>query len=93
MHANNCGNKMVDFCRENNFYILIGGLGDDRTQGGTTCRNVSCIDYFVCNVNRFEFCCNLYVDEVFPLLSDVHSPISLKVCFKSIINANHYSKN
>ena len=88
MHANNYGYKMVDFCRENSFYILNGRLGDDRTQGGTTCRNVRCIDYFICNVNMFDFCCNLYVDEFCPLLSDIHSPISLKICFKTIINAN-----
>ena len=36
----------------------------------------------------FDFCCNLYLDEFFPLLSDVHNLFSLKICFKTIINAN-----
>ena len=85
-HTNNYGYKMIEFCRENSFFILNGRLGDDKTLGNTTCRHVSCIDYFVCNVNMFDFCCNLSVDEFCPLLSDVHRPISLKFRIKTDIN-------
>ena len=77
---------MIEFCRENSFYILNGRLGDDKTLGNTTCRHVSCIDYFVCNVNMFDFCCDLSVDEFCPLLSDVNRPISLKFRIKTDIN-------
>ena len=46
-YSNNYGYKMIEFCKENNFYILNGRLGYDNCVGDTTCRGISCIDYFI----------------------------------------------
>ena len=62
MHADNYGKKMFFFLyfvgKIDSTSFKNGRLGDDKTHGSTTCRNVSCIDYFVCNVdlNIFVFC-------------------------------------
>ena len=80
--SNNYGYKMIEFCKENNFYILNGRLGYDKSVGGTTCRGISCIDYFLSNVSIFNYCSNLCVEEFCPLLSDVHNPVSLKLALK-----------
>lgn len=80
--SNNYGYKMIEFCKENNFFILNGRLGYDKSVGGTTCRGVSCIDYFLSNVSVFNYCRNLCVEEFCPLLSDVHNPVSLKLSLK-----------
>ena len=80
--SNNYGYKMIEFCKENNFYILNGRSGYDKSVGGTTCRGISCIDYFLSNVSIFNYCSNFCVEQFCPLLSDVHNPVSLKLVLK-----------
>ena len=80
--SNKYGYKMIQFCKENIFYILNGRLGYDKSVGGTTCRGISCIDYFLSNVSIFNYCSNFCVEEFCPLLSDVHKPVSLKLVLK-----------
>lgn len=81
--SNNYGYKLINFCKRNNMFILNGRFGEDKLHGHTTCRNSSCIDYFISNVLMFEHLCNLYVDAFCPLLSDVHNPLVLKMQLKT----------
>lgn len=81
--SNNYGYKLIIFCKRNNWYILNGRLGEDKLYGNTTCRNSSCIDYFISNVNMFEYSHTLFVDNFCPLLSDVHNPILFKMRLKT----------
>lgn len=67
----------------NNMFILNGRLGEDKKYGYVTCRNSSCIDYFISNVSMFEYLRNLYVDDFCPLLSDVHNPLVLQMHSKT----------
>lgn len=80
--SNNYGYKLIDFCKRNNFYILNGRLGKEHQYGRTTCRNASCIDYFISNNSMFEYLYDMSVDDFCPLLSDVHNPVLLTLSFK-----------
>lgn len=81
--SNNYGYKLIDFCKYNDFFILNGRMGKDQMHGSFTCRNASCVDYFVSNLNMFDFLGDMSVDEFCPLLSDVHNPIKLTVQIRS----------
>ena len=80
--TNNYGYKLINFCKNNSLYILNGRLGRDKNQGKVTCRNVSCVDYFISNVNLLPCIVDMFVDNFCPLLSDVHNPVTLKCSFK-----------
>ena len=90
--SNNYGYKLINFCKRNNMFILNGRLGEDKVHGHTTCRNSSCIDYFISNVYMFEYLRNLYVDDFCPLLSDVHNPLVIKMQLKPKTTETSLSK-
>ena len=74
---NNYGYKMVEFCIDNNMYIL-NGRGDINSCR-TTCKNVSTIDYFLSSPNIIPLLQTLYVHEFCHLLSDLHNAVSLDI--------------
>ena len=76
-NTNNFGYKLIDFCKSNNLYILNGRTASDKDIGICTCKNSSTIDYFLSSANIFCIIHDFFVDEFNPLLSDVHSPVSL----------------
>ena len=76
---NNYGNKLIDFCNNNNFIILNGRCGHDKNIGKVTCKGVSLVDYVLMysesklNIKDFE------VKDFSVLLSDVHNPVCLTI--------------
>ena len=75
--VNNYGYKMVEFCIDNNMYILNGRGNIDSCR--TTCKNVSTIDYFLSSPNIIPLLQTLYVHEFCHLLSDLHNAVSLDI--------------
>ena len=80
-NTNNYGYKLIDFCKSNSLYLLNGRLGRDQLVGKNTCRNASCIDYFISSVNMFPCVKDLFVDDFCMLLSDVHNPVTLRLSY------------
>jgi hypothetical protein len=81
--VNNYGKIFIDFLQMNYLYILNGRTKGDQT-GKTTCKGVSCVDYFVCSSNMFNCVDTLEVKEFCPLMSDVHNAISISFNFTHI---------
>ena len=46
-HVNNFGYKLVEFCKNNDLYLVNGRVGSDKAVGGLTCKNSSTADYVV----------------------------------------------
>ena len=72
---NNFGRLFLDFCKQLNLFILNGRIGDDKSVGETTCKNVSVIDYCVANTMFLSIVSNFRVLPFSSILSDVHNPI------------------
>ena len=83
--VNSYGRKLLDFCKNNNMYVLNGRVDKDRI-GKVTCKNISVVDYAIssasslCKINGFE------VLEFCNLFSDVHSPLCLCLSAKGDIS-------
>ena len=76
---NNFGRLFLDFCKQLNLFILNGRIGDDKSVGETTCKNVSVIDYCVANTMFLSIVSNFRVLPFSSILSDVHNPIYVHV--------------
>lgn len=59
---NGYGEKMLDCCKGNNFFILHGRLGDDKGEGRVTCKGVGTVDYCICTSSLLEYCTNFSSD-------------------------------
>ena len=71
-------------------YILNGRTEGDNSPGACTCKNVSCIDYFMCSRNVLPVVKCLKVHIFCSLLSDAHNPVSLELNLNVLIqNANN----
>ena len=75
---NKFGKLLLEFCKENNFFILNGRLTGDEN-GNFTCKGSSVVDYCICNVQFLEHFCSLNVIDFCKLFSDAHSPLSLSL--------------
>ena len=71
--VNNYGYRMVEFCKDNNLYILNGRSNEDSSK--TMCKNVSTIDYFLSSPNLLPLLQTLYIHDFCPLLSDSHNAV------------------
>ena len=85
----NYGNKLIDFCKNNNFVILNGRCGTDKNIGNTTCKNSSVVDYVLMYTEMQLYVKNFYVNEFSVLLSDVHCPISVIIENKRVLDPYH----
>ena len=79
--VNNYGYKLVDFCKCFSLFILNGRMEGDLPQGKSTCKNASCIDYFIGNVHMLNLVICLNVLDYCSLLSDSHNPVCLELNF------------
>ena len=75
--VNNSGHRLLELCKLNEIIIVNGRLGSDKFKGDFTCKGVSVIDYVLVSVDLLKCITDFEVDLFDPLLSDVHSPISL----------------
>ena len=81
---NRYGTLLLEFCKGNNFFILNGRLDGDK-HGNYTCKNVSVVDYCICNASFVNIFVTLKVLEFLKLFSDVYCPfINLFKCFKKL---------
>lgn len=78
------GYQLVEFCKNNNIFILNGRLKPDSSTPKLTCKDSSTVDYFLSTANMFEFIQSLEVFEFNSLFSDVHCPVSLAINIRDV---------
>ena len=79
---NNNGSKLIDMCKNNNFFMLNGRYGGDRGLGKYTFRQTSVIDYTLVTLDIFSLLRNFDVLETDPIFSDGHCILSCVLsCF------------
>ena len=91
--VNNYGYRMVDFCKNNNMYIVNGRGGANSSLA--TCKNISTVDYFLASANLFQMLHDLSVHKFSSLFSDSHNPVSLsiKLDFTKDVYVANYSEH
>lgn len=78
---------LLDFCKGNNFFILNERLDGDK-HGNYAYKNVSVVDYCICNARFVNIFVTLKVLEFSKLFSDVHCPLSICLNVKTNCLAN-----
>ena len=66
---------MIELCKNNNFFIVNGRLGNDNLK--FTCKDRSCVDYYVSTAYVFDLVYNFSIEHFEPWFSDSHCPISM----------------
>lgn len=77
--TNAYGHKMLELCKNNNFFILNGRLENDTFNLKFTCKDRSCNDYFVSTAYVFDIIHSFSIENFEPLFSDSHCPIALSL--------------
>ena len=75
--TNSYGRKMIEFCKNNNIFILNGRLGNDTSKSKFTCKNSSCVDYIVSTAYVLDKIDFFSVEDFEPLFSDSHCSVIL----------------
>lgn len=70
---------MVDFCINNNMFILNGRYGDDKSIGALTCKSSSTVDYVICSVHLFSMLSKFKILDFCNLFSDAHNPLTVSI--------------
>ncbi|MCG8049047.1 MAG: reverse transcriptase family protein [Candidatus Thiodiazotropha endolucinida] len=76
---NSYGYNLLEFCKNNNLFILNGRIGLEHKRPSLTCKNSSTIDYFLSTANVLPCITDFKVHEFSPLFSDAHCPITLTI--------------
>lgn len=87
--VNSYGYNMLEFCKNNDLFILNGRIGNERTQPHLTCKNSSTVDYFISSAHVLPNVQDFYVHDFSPLYSDVHCPITLFLNIEIPNETNH----
>lgn len=82
--TNNFGYKLIDFCVNNNLYIVNSRVGNDKGVGAFTCKNRSTVDYVLSSRELFNILMKFDILDFCALFSDVHNPISF--CISTVQN-------
>ena len=53
-NTNTYGYNMLEFCKNNNLFILKGRIGTDYNSPKQTCKEKSIVDYFLSSANNFD---------------------------------------
>ncbi|CAG2238601.1 unnamed protein product [Mytilus edulis] len=77
--VNTYGRKLIQFCKNNNMYILNGRVGKDRVLGKPTSRSISVVDYILCTANILCKVDDFEVSDFCNLFSDIHAPLCLSL--------------
>ena len=75
--VNSYGYNLLEFCKNNNIFILNGRFENDLSQPSLTCKNSSTVDYFLSTANVMPNVDTLNVCEFSSLFSDAHCPVAL----------------
>lgn len=90
--TNNYGYKLIDFCKLNSLYIIIGRTKGD-IYGSPTCRETSCVDYFICSLELLYFVNSMHVHDFCSILSDVHNANSTNCVKEPVYSLNSPNNN
>ena len=71
--------NLLEFCKNNDLFILNGRLGEDYILPKLTCKDKSTIDYFLASAHVLQNIENFQIHDFSALFSDVHCPISLVI--------------
>ncbi|CAC5411896.1 unnamed protein product [Mytilus coruscus] len=74
--VNSYGRKSLEFCKNNNLFILNGRIGKDKT-GRPTSKKSSVIDYMITTAHFFKLINDFEILDFSKLFSDIHSPLSI----------------
>ena len=55
LHTNSYGYQLIEFCKNNDLFILNGRVGDDVNPPKLTCKNSSTVDYVISTAYNFDF--------------------------------------
>lgn len=78
-NTNTYGYNMLEFCKNNNLFILNGRIGTDYNSPKQTCKEKSTVDYFLSSSNNFDKIEDFQIHDFSSLFSDAHCPISLEL--------------
>ena len=94
-HCNNYGYKLIEFCKNNNLFIVNGRVGKDKMIGKVTSKDTSTVDYLITSANLFSFISEFEVMDFDPLMSDAHCRIHVSILFnkESIVNKTSTKEN
>ena len=67
--TNNYGHQLIDFCKNNDLFILNGRLENDTDVPKTTCKDRSLIDYFISSPECIGYICDFQINEFSSLYS------------------------
>ena len=75
--SNPHGKQMIEFCKNNNIFILNGRYGPD--SANLTCKSSSTIDYALCTASTFNMILGFHILQFDALFSDAHCPIAITI--------------
>lgn len=78
--VNNYGERLIQMCVTLGLYIANGRSGTD-TEGKTTCKNASVVDYILATPRLLKQISYFDVQPYDPMLSDIHCPVSATFVF------------
>ena len=78
---NNTGYSVIDFCKNNNCFLLNGRYGDDKGAGKYTFREQSVIGYSISSEKGFKLLKNFEIFELDRRFSDGHSLLIMTLKF------------
>ena len=73
------GNQLIEFCKNNDLFIVNGRLNKSNSPPKTTCKDKSTIDYFISTAYNFDFLHSFEVQDFNSLFSDSYCPLSLEI--------------
>ena len=82
--TNNYGHQLIDFCKNNDLFILNGRLENDTDVPKTTCKDRSLIDYFISSPECIGYICDFQVNEFSSLYSDVHCGVAISLTTRDV---------
>ena len=80
----NEGNFLLETCKSNNFFILIGRCGKDK-KGTYIFKNMSIIDYATLSAETLNFFADFEIREMDALYSDGHALFVTTLKFQNIV--------
>lgn len=90
---NRYGNKILDFCKGNNLFIVNGRIGEDRMTGKLTCKNASIVDYCISSTSLLKYFRNFSVLDFSHFYSDVHCALAISLSGLSLKNVEETGEN
>ena len=77
--TNRTGRTLIDFCKVHDLLLLYGRAYQDKLVGKLTCKNAPTVDYVISSANALHLFADFNIDDLCPLHSDVHSPITFNL--------------